>query len=88
MEPDRIAVPFEDDDLGIIEEPLARDPAEMRRGAYERAPQRVDREIEDELGPESPRVREDHEEDPESPHSTRHWDLRDVGPVDLCLLAR
>ena len=87
MEADRVAVALEHDDLGVVEQPLARRAPEGARGTHQRARQRVDGQVDHELGPDRPRVREHHDEEPERAHAAGHRELADVGPVDLCLLA-
>jgi hypothetical protein len=87
MIPDRIAVPLEHDGLRVVEEPLSRHAFEPPRGTDERAPQRLDRQVEDELGPHRARVREHDDEDPERARSAGDGQLADMGPVHLRLLA-
>src|SRR6266545_1512911 len=87
VEAHRLAAPLQHDDLRVVEEPLARDAAERVGGAHQRPGERVHGEVEDELAPQSPRMREHDDEDPERPLPAGHADLADVGPVDLCLLA-
>src|SRR6266540_4215515 len=83
MEADGVAVALEDDDLGVVEEPLPGHPLEEGGGTHERAQERMDRGVEDELGPHGPRPGEHHDEEPERPLATRHRHPPDVGPVDL-----
>jgi len=80
-------VPLEHDDLGVVEQPLARRAPEGARGTHQRARQRVDRQVDHELGPDRPRVREHHDKQPERARAPGHRELADVGPVDLRLLA-
>ena len=87
MKAHRLAAALEHDDLGVVEQPLARDAAEAAGGAHQRAGQRVHREVEDELAPQRPRVRQHDDEEPERALAAGHGDLADVGPVDLGLLA-
>ena len=88
MEAHCVAASLQHDDLGIVEEPLARDPTEGARGADERSGERVHGEVEDELAPQGPRVREHDHEEPQRPLSPGHGDLADVRPVNLRLLTR
>lgn len=87
MEAHRVAAPLEHDDSGIIEEPLARNATERAGGADQRPGERVHGEVEDELAPQGPRVREHDDEEPESALPAGHGHFADVGPVDLRLLA-
>jgi hypothetical protein len=63
-------VPLEHDGLGVVEEPLPKQTSEVRRGAHERAAQRIHVEAEHEFGEARARVREDHDD----------HDLADVAP--------
>ena len=87
VEAHRVAASLQHDDLGVIEEPLARDAAEGAGGAHQRPGERVHGEVKDELAPQGPRMREHDDEEPERPLPAGHGNLADVGPVDLCLLA-
>jgi len=80
-------VALEHDGLGIVEQPLARDAAEVGRSADQRARQRLDREIEHELAPHRARVAEHDHERPELALAAGHGHAADVGPIDLRLLA-
>ena len=87
VEAHRVAAPLEHDDLGVVEEPLARDPAESSRGAHERPSERMHGEVEDELAPQRPRVREHEHKEPQRSLAAGHGDLANVRPVDLRLFA-
>ena len=87
VEANGVARALEDDGLRVVEEPLTCAAPEERGGAHQRATQRVDAEVDDELGPHRARVREDHDEGPERPVSAGHGQRADVRPVDLRLLA-
>jgi len=82
-----VAVAREHDGLRVVEEPLPRDATEVEGGAHERAAKRLDRQIEDELGPHGARVGEHHHEDPEWAQAAGDVELAHVGPVHLRLLA-
>lgn len=87
MKPYRVAIALDDDDLGIVEQPLPRATAEVNGRTYERPAERLHGEVEHELGPQRARVREHHDEHPERATHTLHVDGADVGPIDLGLLA-
>ena len=87
MKPRHGADALEDDDLGVVEQPLACHAAERTAGAHERPAQRVDGQIDDELAPHRARVREHDHEQPQRAHASGHGDLASVGPVDLGHLA-
>ncbi len=61
--------------------------AECRGAAHERAAQRMDGEVDNELGPHRTRVREHDHEQPDRPLAAGDRNLADVRPVHLCLLA-
>ena len=82
-----VAVAREHDGLGVVEEPLPRHALEEPGGAHERAAQRLDGQVEDQLGPHRARVGEHHDEDPERTHAAGDGERADVSPVDLRLLA-
>jgi len=84
MKPDGGADALEDDDLGIVEQPL---PGRAAERGDERAAQRVDGQIDDELAPHRARVGEHHDEHPEPALPAGDRDLADVRPVHLRLLA-
>src|SRR6185437_1353890 len=88
LEADGAAHARRDDALGVVEEPLARDAAEVLRCAHQRAVQAHRRLLEDELGPHRPRVAQQQHEAVERAHAALDADAPDVGPVDLRLLAR
>ena len=83
MEANGLALALKDNCLGVVEEPLARRPAEERRGAKERAAQRLDAHVEHELGPHRARVREHDDEGPKGTRRAEDDHRTDVGPVDL-----
>jgi hypothetical protein len=86
VESNGVALALEHDDLGVVEEPLARRALEGARGAHQRAREGVDGQVDDKFGPHRPRVREHHDEEPECTRAAGDWQLADVGPVDLRLL--
>ena len=87
MKPCHRADALEHDDLGVVEQPLARDAAERAGRAHERPAQRMDGQVDDELAPHRAGVREHHHEHPQRADAAGHGDLADVGPVDLGHLA-
>jgi hypothetical protein len=82
---DGISLALQDDDLGIIAQPLARHAAEIGRGAHERAPQRIRRQVQHQLGPALAGVGQDDHEEVKRPAPSRDLEMADLGPVKLGL---
>ncbi len=88
VEANRVSGPLEHDRLGIVEKPLSCASTEERDRAHQRPAERVDPQVDDELGPHGARIREHHHERPERAVSAGHRQRTDVRPVDLRLLSR
>jgi hypothetical protein len=82
-----VAVTLQHDGLGIVKQPGSGTAPKVIRRADEGATQRVNRQIEDELGPQSAGIGKHHHEDPERASAARNLDFADAAPVDLRLLA-